>query len=371
MAGEKAMSYLKRYGIALLVSVVALVLQFLIPHSGFEAALLVATVVAWGATSVYPVLRPDSGQESKSSDPCNASATRQRIVKLVDDVNALVEEELGILRDTLEQIQGLASDAVKTLSKSFNGLNDQVQAQSRLVHSTIGNVMKQTEAKNSKHVSICELIEEFGEVIQYFIDLTEDVRRQRRDIIDHFDEMADHLDIISALLAEVETKEERYSGVHQQVKSVEHFLTDARRSLGEMTSWDSDMNLATLAKGRIDITRDQLKQMNAFISENLDVLSGQISTGVGMAVRSLQFEDIVSQLANNASIRLNRMGALIGKLKAKVGRLKVVGTGSDLDAMQVVREIQSDVSIFLEDLHDARNKPVQQASVSEGTVELF
>ncbi len=366
-----AKSYLKRYWTPLLVSAVVLVLQFLTPHWGLGPTLLVATVVAWVAASVYSVFRSSPAWAPTSGDESDTTETTQRIVKLVDDVNLLVGEELQVLRSTLEQIQGLAGDAVKTLGKSFNRLNDQVQAQSKLVHSTIGNMMGQTTEKDSKHVSIYEFIEEFTEVIQYFINLTEDVRRQRRDIIDHFEEMANHIDSTSDLLAETETTEGRDGEIRRQVKSVEHCLADARRSLGEMSAWDSDMNLATLAKGRIDITQDQLKQINAFISENLDVLSGEISTGVGMAVRSLQFEDIVSQLVNNASIRLETMGALIGKLKAKVGRLKVVGTGSDLDAMQVVHDIQSDVSIFLEGLHAARKKPVQQTSVSEGTAELF
>ncbi len=114
------------------------------------------------------------------------------------------------------------------------------------------------------------------------------------------------------------------------------------------------------------------------LNENAEGRLGQVSTivkdidgTVGDAVRSLQFEDIVTQVAGYSEHHLDRLEKTIQILDRGLDGLRDV-MFTDHDAFQVglraLREELKEVGIFH---REAVNRPVAQGSMDEGEVELF
>ena len=105
---------------------------------------------------------------------------------------------------------------------------------------------------------------------------------------------------------------------------------------------------------------------------NVEAFSSQSSKDVGEAVRSLQFEDIVTQLVADAQYRLDEMNLLVKALNSRTDKMKYIeGDQEPIGALEIVHEIQADAQERIERLRKMRQKPVGQSSLDEGSIELF
>jgi methyl-accepting chemotaxis protein len=117
----------------------------------------------------------------------------------------------------------------------------------------------------------------------------------------------------------------------------------------------------------------KLAVMNEHISQNLsqvfEITQG-IDHSVGLAVQSLQFEDIVSQLLTHAERELSEQDKTLMELRERLENFtKIAQSGGDLhaalfklhDHLQPIRQF----AVF------HKSKSVLQQSMDEGDVELF
>ena len=148
--------------------------------------------------------------------------------------------------------------------------------------------------------------------------------------------------------------------IFRQVDKAKEVITDTRRLVGQMA--DQDMSVVVRAKERVDSMLSGLDGLESSIANSLgDVseLSDKIHHNVATAIRSLQFEDLSTQLVGTVRRQ-------VGKIRAGLEVLKSRGSaGSDCQEMQ--RELESVNTAIAEQEH----KAVDQDSMDEGDIELF
>ena len=314
-----------------------------------------------------------------------------------------LSEELTLLRAELTQVRDLSSEAVRTLTDSFHGLNADAVEQSALVRSTIKDIGGE---EGSGNIGFEEFTRETSTFLQEFIDVLVNVSHQGMSTVNCIDDMAGHMDEIFALLTDVKSfadqtnllalnaaieaarageagrgfavvadevrKLSRHSEhfneqIGNQAKTAQTSIARARDLVSSVAS--RDMNTTLQAKSRLDAMMDQVYAMNEGVSVNLEKVSQiaeNIDGNVGLAVRSLQFEDIVRQLSVQAE---NRAEKVFDSLHGLLGFIHDLhgNRGNQSEPMLSAGTLTSPPAT----VGDRSQRPVTQESLHEGGIELF
>ena len=325
--------------------------------------------------------------------------------EIKDGVNAVAVR----VRDELAQMRRIVQDSVGILQNSFEGINRCSKDQLNLVHGMIKNVTGDIDSTDKSKISFTEFAEETDKVLRYFVDHVISISQNTIQMVEKIEDIASQMDKADALLSDVKIiadqtnllalnaaieaaragdagrgfavvadevrklsqRSDRFSDeIREVIMHSRENIHEARQSIGEVAS--KDMNFAIQSKSRVDEMIQHLGKMNEVVKENLDHVSGmsnQINDLVGDAVRSLQFEDIVRQLAEYSEHQLDSLSSM-------------VATSYDgLLNFSQERKFTKDeyiafISSLRQQIHDQVreqkiHKPVEQANMNEGVVELF
>ena len=114
----------------------------------------------------------------------------------------------------------------------------------------------------------------------------------------------------------------------------------------------------------------EMETLNRLIAEKMasvQAITGDINQEVGVAVRALQFEDMVTQLVQHAEDTCSRLAPFIHELSANYQMEATQGGETDEKIARLRQRLQS-----IREQHCApRHEPVAQESMEEGEVELF
>jgi len=326
-------------------------------------------------------------------------------------------EELGLalgnsmdaVKADLGQVRDLIVDAVRELSQAFDGFHGDAQEQRQLMNRAIhllahgaGGEHEDTAAERSGDVTIEKFVRDTSEVLQGFVDNAVGSSKRGMDIVNLIDQMTTHMNQIFELLGDVkgiadqtnllalnaaieaaragesgrgfavvadEVRKLSLTSAHfndqirGQVQRAQETMQSTRTLVGESAS--QDMTGLLKHKSAVDRMMDRLSTMegslNRLMSEVGDI-SNQISQRSGSAVRALQFEDIVRQVAEHASRKID---ATIGIVRLAERDLAVAPSTIDPAALQQLR-------LAATELAELRpTKPAHQGSMDAGGVELF
>jgi len=158
--------------------------------------------------------------------------------------------------------------------------------------------------------------------------------------------------------------------IRAQAEQAKVTVDDVRSIVSKVAT--EDVNEALTSKSTVDNMMYDLEQMNIVISDRLGQISGMISQvddNVSLAVRSLQFEDIVSQILTQVDQQTSGLQQFADQLDNTINTLQ--GNVSDGGECQLqLGNLQSAVS-------QARNRfqsssaNKTQSSMQDGDVELF
>jgi len=323
------------------------------------------------------------------------------------DVLALKE---GRVHADIHRGKTLISDAVVKLGESFNSLNTQTRAQQQVVASLIQEVSDDRPGTHTNRASVREIADGMSTILEGFIDMLSQVSAQSSGVIAKMEAMTEVVSQTFSLLSNVEmiTKqtnllslnafiEAARSGeagrgfqvvatemrnlshssaklneqIRVQVEKSRKIVQEARDVVHQMAA--RDMDSLTEAKDSSDVLFAKLAVMNEHISKNLgqvSVISQGIDRSVGMAVQSLQFEDIVGQLLTSAEREINEQEKTMMDLCNRLQDFsETAQRGGDLrmalfklnDSLQGVRQSAA----------FQKSKAVLQETMDEGDVELF
>ena len=161
--------------------------------------------------------------------------------------------------------------------------------------------------------------------------------------------------------------------IRKKYESIRKTMDVANDIVGEMAS--RDLTLTMNSSGRMDELMEGMEEINKEVAIELQQVSSfseEISIGVNMALRSLQFEDMTNQLIGHIANRLDSVNEFTGTLTRLHKDFDVLKR-DQLEGQfeERVESLRAKIKDTLQMLNETRQSPVHQENMESGAVELF
>ena len=350
---EKRFSFTRKYWIAAALVVSAVAASWFVHGNFYVAFWMVATAAIWAGVTWY--FDSQTTGEKNFIEQMPVEEVEDAVLDLIKEIDEGLESMLNAMRGDLEKIQNLVGDAVVTLQGSFNGLNDSSVQQKQLVTGLVDKMQSSSAGGGEPGtISFAEFAAETDKVLKFFIDHVLQVSVNSMRMVEHINDMVKQMEQADGLLSDVKTIADqtnllalnaaieaarageagrgfavvadevrnlsgRSNAFNEEIKEVLGATRDtihkAREEINELAS--KDMSFAIESKAQVDVMMGQVAEVNETIEEKLQevsVITGDIDQMVGNAVRSLQFEDIVRQLAGYSQNHLDKAERMVDEL---------------------------------------------------------
>ncbi len=334
------------------------------------------------------------------------------IKSVLEDIHVAMDSEVSVIKNELGQVKNIIVDAIGELQSSFSNLNDHSRSQENLVLSLIENMASQNDDgeidDENRRISFAQFASETKTVMAYFVDQIVGVSKESMMMVHVIDDIAAQMVLVVDLLSDVKVIAEqtnllalnaaieaaragdagrgfavvadevrnlsknsnKFSDQIKEVVNKAHENIDkAQKSISSMAS--KDMSIAIQSKQRVEEMFSQVGNINVFIENKLGEIRGisdEINTSVGVAVRSLQFEDIVRQLVEHVNKRIVGVEESINLINNSYINLS---DGCSDTHFEEVKDMQYNIKKNILIGVTNSGNPVSQKSMDEGDVELF
>lgn len=382
--------------IGLTASAVALLLTLIWPSAWLAPVLIVVLAAVWIVemrralpTDVEPVLE--------------ASLTHHAPVReALEEVRSSLVDELGHATRELHQALELLRDAVSELGGGFDGLSRKTGMQQSLLRQIID--------AQKEGVSVQDFAARTGDLLEHFVDMVVQMSRESLRIVYRIDGMSKEMDAVFGLLKNVNTIAEETnllalnaaieaarageSGrgfavvageirnlashsnqfneqIGSHVERARTAMEQLRGLVGTMAS--QDLNVALSAKGGIDAMMAHVTESDArtsAVADQVVEINRGLGSDVSTTIRSLQFEDILSQLINQTRVRLVELQDITTECTRDIEELAC--NPIDAESLQVRAErVRNRLAIQREKARLRSRGPALQNSMDAGEIELF
>jgi methyl-accepting chemotaxis protein len=388
------------YGLAAIWGLVALGLSITVETKLATAALFVSAVLPWVFSTIF-LHRGGDHQTKKAEFPegnPGVDTTEQLVMNLTDGITTNIANSSA----DLGQLKNVLNDAINTMNNSFNTLNSYSNQQKVLVVDLMGAVSSGNQ-EGDETINVRQFCQSVSEAVDYFIEVVIDISRQGIRIVHSMDDMVSKMDGIFNLLEDIKSISDQTNllalnaaieaarageagkgfsvvadevrnlsnrsrdlneNIRSQVVSTKETIDVARGIVYEMAGKDMNVHLNT--KAQVNKMLSEVARVDQVIEENLSSVSSitdQINNSVGMAIRSLQFEDIASQLLEHIRDRFKELLQCLDNMSAVVN-------GSDIEQGNI-DSLHDKLSGILTGLNQAAHKSVLQTGMKEGGIDLF
>jgi len=318
------------------------------------------------------------------------------------------QDQIKALQTQLNQVREIQNNATTSLVDSFQSLERQAHNQEQLVLQLAQKVTNLSADDDGKQ----GFAQEAAGLVQGFIDSIADANHSNTELVHKLNEMDRQFTNVYKLLNEIDGISQQtnllalnaaieaaragevgrgFAVVADEVRAlsqrstqfsdeirdrfdeVKNTVSQAGHVVGKMAS--RDINLSLCSKDKLSQMIREIDDSNEFIAEQLQQassISEHISQKVSLAVQSLQFEDMTSQLIGLMQKRLGLLGDSVATL---------AGTGTDGLTAEQLREYINDTKSRLQENHQHslqslregtfKEKTVQQQNLNDGDIELF
>ncbi len=360
--------------------------------------LVICWVVLLKQVKHAPLTVPDKNNSS-SGDALLIHESNTFHVEMGREVSA----QLLSAHTELGNTQAILSDAIGTLVSTFTAMADEVRLQQSLVLSISGGGGDDQE--NSTKHKFELFVNDTEAAMTEFVDTTVHNSAKAMELVEKIDVINEQVSSILDILKEVESiakqtnllalnaaieaarageqgrgfavvadevrnlseKTNKFSSqIRSLVGNVNASLISAEESINSLAA--SDMTFVMDSKKHVHEMMKDLSDLNANIAsdaEELRRINDKVEKNVSVAISTLQFQDMSSQLIGHAQMRLVALQAVA----------KQMSMGADSPTRS---EYLDQISAYNSSLHehivslDARkSNPVAQDSFDTGDVELF
>ncbi|MDO1530407.1 methyl-accepting chemotaxis protein [Fulvimonas sp. R45] len=355
--------------------------------------LLVAVTAAW----IVEAHRLGAAAHADAPVP-----DHEPVREALDDVRGALVDELGHAARELHQALDLLRDAVSELGGGFDGLSRKTGQQQSL--------LKQIIDAQRDGVSMQDFAARTGDLLEHFVGLIVQLSRESLRIVYRIDGTAKEMDAVFGLLRNVNTIAEETnllalnaaieaarageagrgfavvageirnlaSHSNQFNEQIGSHVERARASMEQLRGLvgalaAQDLNVALSAKGGIDAMMEHVTRSNARASEVADQVV-EINRGLGSdvstTIRSLQFEDILSQLINQTRTRLVELQDITAECTRDIETLACGPIDAGVLAEHAGR-VRNRLAVQREKARLRSRGPALQSSMDAGEIELF
>lgn len=313
--------------------------------------------------------------------------------------------ELSVIIEKVDIISKIVADAVVSLSGSFTTLSQEAASQELLVHEIVDVLHPSSEDDNSD-----EFVSETRTVLEYFISNITDVSRGGMTMVYTVNDIEKQMEAVNQLLAEIGSIADQtnllalnaaieaarageagrgFAVVADEVRSLstssntlnnkikdvvensKDNIAKAKKIVGEIAG--KDMSLAMQHKVRVDEMLSVMDDKNHFIDSKLSdmqAITNKVEEGVSVAVRSLQFEDIVRQKCEQLNSHLQLVDGLCTETRDKLSLI----SNDELAILkleEIMKIFNDEINQVTEKARDIHATTQSQNDMDEGDVELF
>ncbi|NKJ21181.1 methyl-accepting chemotaxis protein [Dyella sp. SG609] len=383
-----------RLPLGLSVSAAALLLCLLWQPAWLAPLAILATAAAW---IVEQRRTPARVVTIAAPQPDNAP-----VREALEDVREALVEELGHATRELHQALDLLRDAVSELGGGFDGLSHKTGQQQSL--------LKQIIDGQKDGVSVQDFAARTSDLLEHFVGLIVQLSRDSLRIVYRIDGMAKEMDAVFGLLKNVNTIAEETNllalnasieaarageagrgfavvageirnlasnsnqfneQIGSHVERARTAMEQLRGLVGAMAS--QDLNMALSTKGGIDAMLAHVTESDARTSQVADQVV-EINRGLGSdvstTIRSLQFEDILSQLINQTRTRLVELQDVTAECTRDIEELACADVEASALAAHAQR-VRARLAMQREKARLRSRGPALQNSMDAGEIELF
>lgn len=389
--------------VLLLVEIVVAITVFTLAEKGSQNWLLLAITALVSVTAGYWL----AGLRRLGTSHMAGDNTPQHVAGCVDvlkQASDLVKEETTEIAQETSRVKTLVSDASKQLSESFHSLAEQTRLSSGLATEVLER-SHQTFANSSRN-NEQSFIDETAGALDQFIQILVLVSKQSLKTVYEIDDMVKHVDSIFELLDDVrhiadqtnflslnaaieaaragdagrgfsvvaaeirnlsDHSNELNGRIRDQIENTKRAIANVRSTVGDMAA--RDMTTAIHTKDRLNETFEDIAEFNAFIAGHISLISHatqQINNAIGDAIRSLQFEDIVTQSLGQTEHHTTCLQELSATALAAANR-----NDPSLDIETLCQELRDKLTALSAQRQNYLTRKVEQQSMEEGGVDLF
>ncbi|MDX8396015.1 MAG: hypothetical protein R8K22_06350 [Mariprofundaceae bacterium] len=320
----------------------------------------------------------------------------ETISTIFSDIQNGTEEEITSIRSQISQIESLVIDAIGSLHESFEAVSGDTQEQMTLMSALMADIIDYgPDAK--MELNIFQKAEESSEVLKDLIETLMTSSKNNLRALTKMDAMREQMNqmMVSAAKSEdainaIAILAEEDSIDVEKLKTLTKKASDAQnlhvKQANKATALykemhdlvddiaSADMDEVYASKGKVEEILNHLYQINDLISNcrtEVTMVNGRIRQSLGVAIRSLQFEDIVSQSLGHTTLHLDRMEGFVLHLSQGLAAIEVV-EGMSLDDYEAqVAAIHAEMLSYRDKLRLEDKNPVSQESMDEGDIDLF
>jgi methyl-accepting chemotaxis protein len=374
-------------------SALALLLSLLWHPAWLAPLLVVLLTVVWIVET-----RHRAAPAAEPAPAVHAGPVREAL----EDVRGALVDELGHASRELHQGLGLLRDAVSELGGGFDGLSNKTALQQSLLKQIIGG--------QDGGVSVQDFAARTADLLQHFVGMIVQMSRESLRIVYRIDGMAKEMDAVFGLLRNVNTIAEETnllalnaaieaaragesgrgfavvageirnlaSNSNQFNEQIGSHVERARTAMEQLrglvgTMASQDLNVALSAKGGIDAMMAHVTESDArtsAVADQVVEISRGLGSDVSTTIRSLQFEDILSQLINQTRTRLMELQEITAECTRDIEELAC--GPDDAEVLQAhAQRLRSRLAIQREKARLRSRGPALQSSMDAGEIELF
>ena len=416
--------FLKVYSLPLILSMVGLIyLSLNNIHDLFVTIVSGIILLSW----IIPAFlreKTHTGQSDKinvvSELPRVSDKRSESIQKMIQQTNYTIDQSMNSIKTELSQVRDLIANSVINLNDSFYGLNNDVSAQAHLIRNIAGRlhmsdnhaeeIPEDEEIDEHKMISIGEFVNKTSIILKAFIDTMVTGSKHSMDVVSSMDDLSREMESIFKFLNEVKQIADQTNllalnaaieaarageagrgfavvadevrnlsitsnNLNDEIKScvtkAQNKLSKASEMVGETAS--ADVSQVMLSTRNVDQMMVSLSGLESYIEQAVEeagVINNNIGEKTATAIRNLQFEDIVRQVAEHADKKINVLSDFIQKLTAELCEIE------ECEEEEKATKMLNDLEIRLKSITDELTslpgkKPALQETMAEGEIDLF
>jgi methyl-accepting chemotaxis protein len=314
-----------------------------------------------------------------------AESDAKNVREAVREFEAAVSAAVGVIRGDLERARTMVRDATARLSRSFDALHQAADAQ-RAALQSVATAFYDSENGGRSFASSTEAL------MRQFVD---EMVRVSRDSVRIIDQLADLTTRVSSIVVSADAidglaRETRFIAFNARIET--HRAGDAGRTFKVVADEvkrlaNASATLSNQIRQNVSECNQQLAQVHKTssglashdlsraldshrglsvaigkldtVNKELEQMLETVTTSVGEAVRALQFEDMVSQILNATTTRMEKLGDF------SVRAVQIMERGQNGDRAGPLHALVAEMRTLGDRI------AVQQSSVDQGSVELF